>query len=407
MGFAQKIADRLYGTTKTPEGDTISKVDIENMIMIPDKFRSGEFNPFFKTEEDRNLSGKHVYLIMVQGPYNDPNSMVFRAVTAATAAKENGAERVIVVATDHPFDRAERGPIEDKKMRGKGATAKAVARTFHANSIDQILTMHMHTPVIEKIYQDAYGINDGRKVLLNISPHFILAHYLRTRSPLTELINEMEGENLVIIAADKGSEIFVDKVYFALGFPKISRVYFDKARKIANNTDAVDIKINRVSDNFTSLQGKIVLFADDKIDSGGTYIQTTRWVTGEQKEVPHNMGTPSALIAYATHAVFGGMGFQTVAKNLANTITREFIVSNTRPYVCDRTHHKFKTKSTILRMAGIFADAILNCCETGIHPDDHYKFASFSDMDAKIGDKYSIERSSTHFMMGGSEHNEE
>ena len=81
----------------------------------------------------------------------------------------------------------------------------------------------------------------------------------------------------------------------------------------------------------------------------------------------------------------------------------EYITTNTRPYIQDGQNYRFKERCTVLRVASLFADAILNCCEKEVHPDEYYKFKSSAEVSRAVEQKslYNIKRSSRHLMNQG------
>ncbi len=401
------------------------QIDITD-VMDPGKFSSGEYDPRLQIYEQdhilKSVEGKTIYYVMIQGPFNDALNMVGRAGIAALAAKEHGAKKVIMIAPDLPFARADMG-IQDcinleeklekgeisqaqfdkgkanfKKIIGRPKSLRHVANTFYIDGVDSVLTMHPHSDEMYKIFAEAYGVAEGGKIVHAINPSFLVSHYLRTQSVLKERILENGGENLVCVSADSGIRPFVDRVRQHTYLPNISVLYCDKARLVANKADAIEIKIKGQSENFTTLNNKILFFADDMVDTGGTLIKTIRWLFGEQKEFGHNLGIPQDLIVYFTHPVLAGQSFLQRQKELAESRATEIIMTNTRPYITlERMDRKFKRKATVIEVASLFADAIHNCCEAGVHPDEYYKFGSWPELSKKVQSLYRLKKSTMHF----------
>ncbi len=371
--YAQKIAE-----CANQVGNIINK-------MNPRRFSAGEYCPKFHTK------GKHVYLIGTQGPFQSPQEFPTRAAFAADAAKRQGAQCVTLVAPDLPFSRQDRGPEEDPKMEGESFTAEVQAKIFRDGGIDRILSMHPHSQKIYRIYENVYQ-KPGKEVVYGITPAFILAHYLKsTKSSL----KEKSEKDLVFVAVDKGSEEFVRSVRDWMNMCDAEQLIFEKVRKIKNKADAVEVEVsNRTTVH--SLEGKSVLVPDDIWDTCGTIRSICNWINIAHPELAHTLGKPREICLYATHPVFGPQHLAT-QRELAKVNAKEYICTNSRPYIVDEQDDEFEEYSTVLCVEKLFADAILHCCEKNIHPDDRYARTNEQIKD-KIGKLYTIARSERHFL---------
>ncbi|MBI4441066.1 ribose-phosphate diphosphokinase [Candidatus Woesearchaeota archaeon] len=347
--------------------------DIMN-IMTPRKFSSKEFCPHFNVD----VSGRKVYLIATQGPYQNPQEMAMRILLAGNAAKENGAKHVTAVLTDHPYGRQDRGPQEDEKMKGQPHSIKAMARAFCGAGIDRILTMHMHSKRIKDVYAEVYG-RPGEDVLYNISPECIVADYLRHRSSMRVVEN---GQNLVFIGVDKGSIPFVTNLMRQMDVPDAGLLVFKKTRAMPNKENAVCIETD-YSWNVTTLEGKTIIIADDIIDTGGTIRNICGYITRRK---------PGDLYLYFTHAVCAGESYRDKQHDLLKTGAKEIICANTRPYISDpdKQDYDFKAIATVLCTEKMFAHAIRTCCEVNKAPEE---------VDVAPAERlYDIKRSERHFL---------
>jgi phosphoribosylpyrophosphate synthetase len=387
--FAQQLA-RFAGQT----------VGIEETIG-PDKFTSGEFRPKFRT----SVNKKRVRLVVPQSQYKYATDMIKRVEITAYSCKERGADEVTAVFTELPFARQDRTQKEienDPKMEEEAVSMVAIANGLHANGVDRVLTMHLHSQKIYDIFEKAYD-KPGREVLFDISPAPIVAHYIMTKSSL-DLSDG--GAKLGIVSPDKGAQKFVNDIMRLLPLPNAVHVKFDKARKVPNKPGAVTIDIlnmDELKEKGFCFDNKYLCLFDDIVDTGSTKMATADWIYVANKELDHGLGTPLGIFDYFTHAVMGGQGYLDVQKNLVEKMRAiEFVTTNTHPFITDLSNqdHVFKQQSTILRVAALFGDAIINCCEKNIHPEDYYKYNSFIELNKKMDENplYLIKRSDTHFL---------
>lgn len=385
MEFPQQVADHL--------GKYTDLVD----VMDPKLFSSGEFGPVFIFNGQKGLEGKTVYLIVSQGPFVTAQELAARTGIAADAAKYWGAKKVVVVSPDLAYSRADRGFKEDpdKKLKGKGVTSAWQARLYQISGVDQVLTMHLHNKRLYDIYAEAFGVDNGRKVLQSICPSAVLAHYLMKRSSLSPV---HEGENIVFVSCDEGCRGFVEATRKATGLVNSGILYLDKGREADNNPDAIIIDNPRLEGTDT-LEGKTLIVPDDILDTGGTIINVMKWLWVTNPELSHNLGIPKDAFLYATHAVMAGKAYADIQERIAKQLpmVKEFIVTDTRPYIADLRDHRFKEKSTVLRMARLFGDAILKI-HNAESPEEAYKFDSFDELDRVMSPLYDIKRSSRHFL---------
>ena len=140
-----KIAERCLG---------VQDINLSHQFMDPRKFSGGEFCPRFTAD----ITGKSVYILLIPSPYKTPEELVQRACITAVAAKENNAHKVVLVATDLPHARQDRGPAEDEIIKGEPTTIRWNARQFHAAGIDRVITMHEHSPRISGYFALEYGL---------------------------------------------------------------------------------------------------------------------------------------------------------------------------------------------------------------------------------------------------------
>jgi phosphoribosylpyrophosphate synthetase len=405
--FWVKIAEKCFG---------IEKIDLKKKFE-PRKFSSGEFCPkFIFSDNEKKLDGKSVYVLMTPSPFKSPEELFQRALITSQAAKENNAGKVVLLTPEFPHARQDRGPDYDEKAIGELNTVRHHARLMRYSGIDEVITVHEHSPLIDFNFAKEYNLigddmifNDknkskvlaeSKKVFKSISPHCFLADYLLHESSLleTDYLKD-KGRKVVLKAVDKGNASFIDKLGSALFLDNISFVYCNKARAAKNDPNKVEIEIIKVSENFETLDGCVEIFADDMLDTGGTLIRSAKLSDEGNISGGKSYGVPSERIVYFTHAVLGGKSYESIQRRLFEELrTREFITTNTRDYICDGQYHDFKVKSTVLRLAFLLGDSILS---NELGQDITVKYENFSSEDEQhefISGLYNIKRHERHFM---------
>src|SRR5271169_2762658 len=89
--------------------------DIADLISLKN-FANSEFCPRFLVDEHDishigvGLAGKRVYIISTSSPQHTRVELAMRNLMIASAAKENGAERIVLVEPDLFFSAQDRGP---------------------------------------------------------------------------------------------------------------------------------------------------------------------------------------------------------------------------------------------------------------------------------------------------------
>lgn len=413
-----------------------SHTDLPFSHLDPRRFSGGEFCPKFQLDPISNpsLAGKHVYVIVTPGPYKSAEELIQRACMIVFAARENHADKVVVVETDFSHGRQDRGPAEDPKALGELTTVRWRARQYHAVGVDKIITTHSHSQRTSAYFALEYGLipkeflpteastlllnklevpdhvecNDpkiqdlGRSVYVSIPIFTLLADYLLHQGVLKDSpYLQDEGARLVLKAMDKGDRKFIDNLAGAMFLSNLSKIYCDKLRGKKNDPNSLKIEKVQVSPNFDTLDGKMEILADDGVDTAGTMLNAVEWsrngnicpVTGKV------YGTPQNRIVYVTHAWLGGQGHNEVQHRLvADLHASEFITTNTRPYITDSQYYRFKENSTVLRLAHLWGDAII-ANELGHDLEARYsKFSSEQEQHEFISPLYALKRHSQHFL---------
>ncbi len=367
-------------------------------IMEPREFTGGEYNPKFRVSP----KDKTVAVVAVQGVDHNPSESVLRMAMVARAAKQSGASRVIAVMTDLPYGRQDRDPWEDDRFVGEPNSSRVVASSLKPNGVDGVLTMDVHSPLVTKIYQEELGRPDA---ICNISSHALLAHYLLHNSDIK--ITD-KGRNISVLACDEGRAEYVRKLNKCLGLPNSTELFFDKARRVPNKPDAVTVNILNLDELIQKgyrFDGQVVISAEDIIDTAGTQEKIRNWLYQVHPEFAHHLGTPGELFLFATHAVLGGLNYMAVQRKLYQHVpAREYVFTDTRPFISDRREYWFKRNSTVLRVGRLFGEALLKCCQSEVMPSTMFDITNRDELEILMEKLYWCKRSSRHFMVRPNNH---
>ena len=359
---------------------------VEHSI-YPGKFKWPEYNPHALSD----LEDKAVYLFAVPtDPANilhnvQPGEMKTRAEFSAVVAKEMKSKKVVLVAPNLYFSRADKGQFditnhmpEDKKnsFKGKVNLAKAQARAFKINGIDQVVTMHVHSPEVIKSYQDVFEREDA---LISISPAPLYVHYLQNYSVIDMKEN---GKNLVLIGPDAGSASFVEEVYTYLqqiGYNNTSKIIFEKTRKKPNDPNKVILSNPSFSDNFNGLEGTTIVALDDMDDTGGTKAALYNTLLNDGVEICGSLEKPANVSNYATHAIFAGIDYEAAMERIANVNPIEVIYANTHPAIEKNMIFDLRKVTSVIRTANYFGE-VIRCLEEGIPLNELFRTEGIIDM---------------------------
>ncbi len=412
--------------------------DIKYEFGDPRKFTGGEFCPkFVKQGEPTNPVGKNVYIIVPPGPFKEPEALITRAAFQAFSAKDNGAKSVTLVRLESTHARQDRNSREDKKATGEPNSSQAIARIDYAMGVDKVITFHAHTPRLEAIYALEYGLipkelvskdapknskdwkipqhvdlnnekiqKKGQTVFKSISPHAILADYVRFHSWLAKSEKgkeylENSGARLAIRAVDKGNRPFIDDFGNALFLDNLVRVYCDKARKSKNNPNEVEVAVLEVTKNLKSLEGMFEIYADDGADTFGTMLAALRWSDKGNVciKTGKKYGSPEDRMVHFSHAWLGGSGYETIQDRIVKAnIAREVTSTSSRPYIKTERIAKFAKICSVLDIDPLMGDVIITDALGKDVMTRYVNFGSLKEQHNFLSPLYGVDRTAMHFM---------
>ncbi len=343
--------------------------DISDLLSLK-TFANTEFCPRFLVDESDlehigdGLKGKRVYIISTSSPQHTRVELAMRNILIAGAAKENGAQRVVLVEPDLFFSAQDRGPHflehpqmvtpqDRKKFDGQPFSARMYAEMLRTAGVDQVVTVHNHKPdVLSRIYREVYHDAEEQPPFINLDISHIIANFILRTVPV-----ERNGSNLGLVAPDQGAEEFVARVKAFTGLRDAGMLVLEKTRL---GQRAVELT---ATDELTLLKGREVFILDDMVRTGGTISGAIRLLAEDPETRPAN------IFFYCTHTYISPEG----RENLNSPYLTEFITTNTLPNVLNRDDQgRLRRKMVVMKIENWIADALVHCLEEGQLPAERY-----------------------------------
>jgi ribose-phosphate pyrophosphokinase len=356
------------------------RIDISDLISLK-TFANSEFCPRFLVDENdlesigHGLRNRRVYIISTSSPQHTRVELAMRNFLIARAAKENGAERVVLVEPDLFFSAQDRGPhFQDhpqmkspqdrKKFDGQPFSARMYAEMLRTSGVDQVVTVHNHKPeVLAAIYREVYAESGEQPPFVNLDVAHLIANLI-----LRTVTVKRNGKNLGFVAPDQGAADFAARVREFTGLAGAALVVLEKTRLGQRNVEI------SASDGIELLKGRDVFILDDMVRTGGTIASATRLLA----ETPATR--PSNIFFYCTHTYIS----PEARENLNSPYLSEFITTNTMPNVLNRDDQgRLRSKMVVMKIEKWIADALVHCLEEGQPPAERYGRAGVA-----VADRY-------------------
>ena len=344
--------------------------DIADIISMK-HFMNSEFCPRFISDEadfdniGRKLDGKTVIIVSTTSHVQSRQELAMSNFIIARAAKENGAERVILVEPDLFYSAQDRGPSKDlgqtsfdrdikdiKKFDGQPFTAKLYAQMLKFSGVDTVMTIHNHSDSVQQIFSEVF---DGD--FHNLIPYEIYAHYLLNSDILSY---GKDGEGLVLCAPDKGARDFVKQMYNTLGLTKAKFIMLDKERTAERK---VDITLHKESEHtFEGLDGASIVLFDDMVRTGSTIIKSCQFL----KQI-----NPERMVFAVSHFYASNEG----RERMAHPALGEILTLNTLPTILNRDEQgRLRKKMVVLKVEKWLAQELCNILDLPqTHEPNPYK----------------------------------
>ena len=320
--------------------------DIADLISMK-TFANSEFCPRFISDENdfanigKKLGGKTVVIVSTSSLIVSRQNLAMRNLLIARAAKENGAEQVILVEPDLYYSAQDRGPTQElgetlsprdekdlKKFDGQPFTAKLYAQMLQLAGVDRVLTVHNHSFSVQKTFSEVFAGN-----FHNLIPYDIYTDYLR-KSDIIKC--GPEGEGLALCAPDAGAREFVKNMYAHLDLPKAKFILLDKER---SGERKVDIKLHDESEStFEEIDGHDIVLFDDMVRTGSTVVKSCQFL----KQI-----NPGKTIFAVSHFYASEEG----REKMAHPAIDEILTLNTLPTVLNRdVQGRLRRKMVVLKI---------------------------------------------------------
>ena len=321
-------------------------VDVADLISLK-TFANGEFCPRFISDEvtfDRighELDGRTVAIVSTTSPTLTRQELAMRTLLIARAAKENGAEQVVLVEPDLFFSAQDRGArrglgqpdgersVQDlKKFDGQPFSAGLYAELLEVSGVDRVITVHNHSHSVERLYAERFGDR-----FHNLVPTELYADYLR-QSDIVDF--ESDGCRLALCAPDEGARAFVKGLFDELGLPEARFVLMQKER---SGEREVAMRLHPESGaTLADLEGRDVVLLDDMVRTGSTVVQACEHLRAAR---------PRRVVFGVSHFYASEEGRQ----KMASSALDEILTMNTLPTVLNRdVQGRLRRKMVVLKI---------------------------------------------------------
>ncbi len=329
-------------------------------------FANSEFCPRFTLSDENDyentgnsLAGKTIILVSTTNHYMTRNELAMRNLVISRAAKDNGAEKVILVEPDLFYSAQDRGPRWDlgktdfkrdsqdlKKFDGQPFTAKLYAELLYTAGVDKVITVHNHSHATIHEYARMFG-NDN---IVNLFPDWLYHQYL-------EDSGVVDSKNTVLVAPDNGAVKFVEDVATS-GDYKFPYIIFDKER---DGERKVHSQLSGKSPHSLEfVKGKDVVILDDLVRTGSTINEACRLLSGYN---------PSKIVFQVTHFYTS----QETRENLDKDYISDVVTTNTLPSILDRNNQgRLRKKIAILKITRWIAHYLNHDLELGLDLNKPY-----------------------------------
>ncbi len=323
------------------------RTDISDIISLK-TFENTEFCPRFITTLPENggdvgkighsLEGKAVILVSVSTQYYSRNDIAYRNLLVAKAAKDNGADWVLLVEPDLFYSAQDRGPRFEQgktafnrdnadlyKFNGQPFSCEIYAKLLKLAGVDEVMTVHIHSASVQAVYRDTFGPH-----FTNLLPDKLFARYIR-ESGIADL------NKLVLCAPDKGALDFVRQTHAALGMDKVPIIIMNKVR---SGERKVSTQVSPDSPYpLEYIRDKDVIVIDDMVRTGHTILNCCSLLKDQK---------PNRVIFLVTHF----HSSPEARENLSSPVVDEIITTHTIPNILNRdSQGRLRKKIAVLKLS--------------------------------------------------------
>ena len=316
--------------------------DYHDLISLK-TFLNTEFCPRFIIDEGneenvgRKLEGKDVLVVSTSFSLLSRDELAMRNFLVARAAKDNGADRVILLEPDLFYSAQDRGPRSEhgftdfdrnaqdfKKFDGQPFSARLYADLLTFAGVDEVVTVHVHSESVRRIFMDRFS---GR--FHDLRPTELYADYM-TDSDIVKL------DRLLLCAPDEGARNLVGEVQREIG-PNVPMISFKKQR-IGEREVALCLTEDS-EDKIGLIDGREVVVLDDMVRTGHTIIECCNVI---------NRYNPMRILFLVTHFYSSREG----RNNLNSQVIDEIVTTSTIPTILNRDMQgRLRHKMVVLRIS--------------------------------------------------------
>ena len=314
--------------------------DYSDIISLK-SFLNTEFCPRFIVDESswenigNKLAGKHILIVSNSVGELTRNDLAMRNCLIARAAKDNGAERVILLEPDLYYSAQDRGPRKEhglvgftrteedyKKFDGQPFSARLYADLLAKAGVDEVVTVHNHSCSVKSIFLDRFSGG-----FHNLTPYDVYSSYMVDS-------DVVDDNNLVLCAPDSGAVPFAISVQEQLGKEKIPLMVMAKER---TDERGVIVNVARNSDvKLEEITGKDIVVVDDMVRTGNTIVETCKLIREKN---------PNKVVFFVTHFYSSREG----RINLNDPSIDEIVTTNTIPQILNRDMQgRLRSKMVVL-----------------------------------------------------------
>ena len=307
-------------------------------------FLNTEFCPRFIIDQERDdlvgrkLLGKDVLIVSTSFSLLSRDELAMRNFLIARAAKDNGADKVILLEPDLFYSAQDRGPRPEHgfadferdtadymKFDGQPFSARLYAELLLSAGVDEIITTHVHSDSVRRVYLERFS---GK--FHDLSPAELYADYMVD----SDIVNL---DRMILCAPDQGAKRFVYDVREHLSRNDIPVVALEKRR---NGERAVELCISEESESvLADIEGREVVMLDDMVRTGNTIVECSKII---------EKYNPRRILFFVTHFYSSREG----RNNLNDSVIDEIVTTSSIPTILNRDMQgRLRNKMVVLRIA--------------------------------------------------------
>lgn len=336
--------------------------DYSDLISLK-SFLNTEFCPRFLVDEDNydqignQLAGKSVLMVSTSLTHYTRDDLAMRNFLIIRAARDNGAERVMLLEPDLYYSAQDRGPRPEhgmtrfqrdaddyKKFDGQPFSARLYADLLKHAGVDDVFTVHNHSCSVQNIFMDRLSGHFHNAIPADLYSHYIVD---------SDIVDE---KRLVVCAPDRGARYFADAVRQEFPERKLPLIIMEKDRL---GEHEVQVRVSEDSETgLEDIAGRDVAVFDDMVRTGRTIVETCRLL---------KKGKPRKIVFFVTHFYSSREG----RINLNDPVVDEIVTTDTIPEILNRdVQGRLRHKLVVLKIERWISNFVRNTLDPSAEPLD-------------------------------------